>query len=120
MTVTSSTLIFTKDSKSIKKPPHLKNEVLLIYAPKELKFPRAKFTKYNTEITVTLPRNSQSFFCSKYKDEIGQFLSIKQRPWIGILNKSFFDDIVIKNGQILKTDKRFTVKNEMKTTLSTT
>ena len=33
MTVTSSTLIFTKDSKSIKKPLHLKNEVLLIYAP---------------------------------------------------------------------------------------
>ena len=33
MTVTSSTLIFTKDSTSIKKRLHLKNEVLLIYAP---------------------------------------------------------------------------------------
>ena len=116
MTATSSALIFSRDSKSIEKPLFLKDGVFLIYAPRKLKFPRAEFTKYDTEVTVTLPRDSQGFFGSKYKDEIEQFLSIIERLWIGILNKSFFKDIVIGKGQVLgffvlKTDKRFTVKN---------
>ena len=103
----------------------LKDGGFLIYAPRKLKFPPAEFTKYDTEVTVTLPRDSQGFFGSKYKDEIEQFLSIKERLWIGILNKSFFEDIVIGKGQvleffILKTDKRFTVKNETKTMSLTT
>ena len=63
MIATSSTLIFTRDSKSIKKP-----------LPRKLKFPQAEFTRYYTENTVTLPSNSQGNFCSKYKDEIEQFL----------------------------------------------
>ena len=95
---TSSTLIFTRDSKSIKKPLLLKDGTFLIYAPRKLKFPQAEFTRYYTENTVTLPSNSQGYFCSKYEDEIEQFLSIKKRLWIGILNKSFFEDIVIEKG----------------------
>ena len=90
---TSSTLIFTRDSKSIKKPLLLKDGTFLIYAPRKLKFPQAEFTRYYTENTVTL-----GYFCSKYEDEIEQFLSIKKRLWIGILNKSFFEDIVIEKG----------------------
>ena len=65
MTVTSSRLIFARDSKSIKKPLLSKDEVLLIYAPRKLKFLLAEFTKYDTEITVMLPSNSQGYFCSK-------------------------------------------------------
>ena len=125
MTATSSALIFSRDSKSIKKPLFLKDGGFLIYAPRKHKFPHAEFTKYDTEVTVTLPRDSQGFFGSKYKDEIEQFLSIIGRLWIGILNKLFFEDIVIGKGQVLgffvlKTDKRFTVKNETKTMSLTT
>ena len=125
MTATSSALIFSRHSKSIKKPLFLKDGGFLIYAPRKLKFLPAEFTKYDTEVTVTLPRDSQGFFGSKYKDEIEQFLSIKESLWIGILNKSFFEDIVIGKGQVLgffvlKTDKRFTVKNETKTMSLTT
>lgn len=45
-----------------------------------------------------LPDNSQGYFCSKYKDEIEQFQATKERLWIGILNKSLFEDIVIEKG----------------------
>ena len=67
-----------------------------------------------------IPSNSQEYFCPKYKDEVEQFLSMKERLWIGNLNKLSFEDIVIKKGQALrlfelKTDKRFSIIYETET-----
>ena len=87
MTAKSSTLIFTRDSKNIKKYSHLGHEIFLIIAPRKLTFPCAEFTKYDIEITVTLPDNSQGYFCSIYMDNIEPFLATKERLWIRILNK---------------------------------
>lgn len=46
-----------------------------------------------------------------------QFSSTKERLWNGILNKLFFKGAVIEKGKafgffVIKTDKKFTLKNE--------
>ena len=58
----TSNLVFMKEGKSIKKAMLLNDGVFLIYAPRNLKFPCSQFTKYDTEIIVTLPHNSLGFF----------------------------------------------------------
>lgn len=73
MTATSSALIFSRDNKSIKKPLFLKDGGFLIYAPRKLKFPRAEFTKYDTEVTVTLPRDPQGFLAQNIKTKLNSF-----------------------------------------------
>ena len=55
----TSDLVFTRDDKSIKTPTPLNKGVFLIYAPGKLKFPCSEFTKYDTEIAITLPDNSR-------------------------------------------------------------
>ena len=90
----TSDLVFTRDDKSIKTPTPLNKGVFLIYAPGKLKFPCSEFTKYDTEIAITLPDNSREFFCSKYKDNIEQFLCKQERLWIEILNKSVFEAVI--------------------------
>lgn len=57
------------------------------------------------------------FFCSKYRDNIEKLLHKKERPWIGILNKSLSEDIAIEKGKVLgffvmETNKKFNVKHE--------
>ena len=72
-------------------------EYFLIYAPKQLKISPMQFERYETEITVILPKNSCGCFTLKFKtDEIEQICSDKQRIWIGILNRSLTEKIVIK------------------------
>ena len=90
----TSSLAFTRDGKPIKKPTPLNEGVVLIYAPRKLKFACSQFTKYDTEIVIILPDNSRGFFCSKYKDNIEQFLCKQERLWIEILNKSVFEAVI--------------------------
>ena len=90
----TSSLVFTRDGKPIKKPTPLNEGVVLIYAPRKLKFPCSEFTKYDTEIVIILPDNSRGFFCAKYKDNIEQFLCKQERLWIEILNKSVFEAVI--------------------------
>ena len=92
-----SAVTFKKDRKNVKKPMHLKNGVFLIYAPRQLKISPIQFERYDTKITVILPKNSHGYFTSKFKtDEIEQVCGDTQWIWIGILNKSFTEEIVIK------------------------
>ena len=70
-----STVMFKKDSKNAKKLLHLKNCVFLIYAPRQLKIPHMQFERYNTEVSVILPKNS----CRFKEDEIVQVFGDTQR-----------------------------------------
>ena len=116
MTVTSSTLIFTRGSRSIKKPLFSKDGIFLIYAPWKVRYPCTQFTKYDTEIIVMLPSNWQDYFYSIHKDKIEVK---KEKLCIRILNQLFFKDIVIEKGKVLGffvlgTDKIFSVKMRRK------
>ena len=67
------TVTFKRDSKNVKKTMHLKNGAFLIYAPRQLKISPMQFERYDTEITVILPKNSYEYFTSKFKtDKIKQ------------------------------------------------
>lgn len=63
----TSNLVFARNGKSIRKLFLLNDGVFLIYAPRKRRFPCPEFTKYDTEIVVTLPDNLRGFFCSKYR-----------------------------------------------------
>ena len=55
---------------------------------------------YNTEVTVTSPKDSYGYFASKHKtDEIEQVSSNSQRIWIGVIIKSPTEDIIIKKNK---------------------
>ena len=55
-----------------------------------------RFERSDTDITVILPENSQGYFTSKFRmDKIEEVCGNKQRIWIGILNKSFTENIEI-------------------------
>ena len=85
----------------MKKPLHLKNGVFLVFAPRKLTFPPMQFNRYDREVTVTLPKDSCGYFTSKYKaDEIEWISKNTQKIWIGVINKSFTEDIVIKKGKV--------------------
>ena len=72
----------------------------MIYAPKNLTFPPIQINGYNTEVTVTSPKDSYGFFASKHKtDEIEQASSNSQRIWIGVIIKSPTEDIIIKKNK---------------------
>ena len=97
-----STVTFKRDSKNVKKPMHLKNGVFLIYAPRQLETFPMQFERYDTEITVILPKNSHGYFTSKFKtDEIELVCGDTQQIWIGILNRSLTEEIVIKKINLL-------------------
>ena len=75
--------------------------MFLIYAPRQLKISPNEFGIYDTEVTVTLPKNSCRYFTSKFKtDEIEQVCGDTQQIWIGNLNRSLTEEIVIKKQTI--------------------
>ena len=81
---------------------HLKNGVFLIYAPRQLKTSPMQFERYNIQITVILPKNPHGYFTSKFKtDEIEQVCGDTERIWIGILNRSLTEEIVITKIKLL-------------------
>ena len=88
---------FKRDNKNTKNPLHLKNGVFLICTPRKLTFPPMQFNRCDTEVMVTLPKDSYGYFTSKYKTvETEQISSNTQRICIGVINKLLTEDIVIK------------------------
>ena len=56
-----------------------------------------QFEKYDTEITVILPKKHHRYFTSKFKtDEIALVTGERERIWIGILNRSLTETFIIK------------------------
>ena len=95
-----STITFKIESKNVKKPLHLKNCLFLIYAPRQLKISPMQFERYDTEVTVILPKNSCGYFTSNFKtDEIEQVCCDTQWIWIGSLNRSLTEKISTKKKQ---------------------
>ena len=61
-----------------------------------------QFNRYDTEVTVIFPKGSRGHLISKLKtDEIEQISSNIQRIWIGILNRSLTEEMVIKKDKPL-------------------
>ena len=91
---------FKRDNKNIKNPLHLKNGVFLICTPRKLTFPPIQFNRCDTEVTVTLPKDSYGYFSSKFKTvETEQISSNLQRICIVVINKLLTEDIVIKKNK---------------------
>ena len=89
-----------RQQKCKKKTLHLKNGMFLIYAPRQLKISPMQFERYDTEVSVILPKNSCKYFTSKFKrDKIEQVCGNTQQIWIGILQRSLTEEIVVKKKQ---------------------
>ena len=68
-----SIIIFKRDNKNFKKPLHLTNGVFLFYALRNLKIPSMQFERFDTKVTIYLPKNSCGYFTTKFKtDKIEQ------------------------------------------------
>ena len=80
-----------------------------------------QYERQDTDVVVSLPKNSQGYLTSKFRtDEIGKISCNKQRLWIGTLNKSLTEDIEIKKNSVLgffvlKTKTNIEIKHETQT-----
>ena len=80
-----------------KKNSSFKNGVFLFFAPKKLKISSMQFERYDTEVAVILPKHYHRYFTSKFKtDKIEEISGDQQRIWIGTLNRSLTEEIIIK------------------------
>ena len=60
-----------------------KNYVFLLYAPRNIKIGPMQYERQDTDGVVSLPKNYQGFFTSKFRaDKIEQVSHNKQRLWI--------------------------------------
>lgn len=59
--------IFKRDSKNVKKPLHLKDYIFLLYVPRNIDIKSAEYEKYDTDVVVTLPKNSEGLITSKFR-----------------------------------------------------
>ena len=90
-------IIFKKDSKDIKKPYHLKNNVFLLYAPRNIKVEPTEFQRIDSGILAFIPENARGFVALKFReDEINEIWNGNQRLWVKILIKSYELPIEIK------------------------
>ena len=81
----TSAVHFVRDTRAIKKPQFLSNNVFLICAPKKLKFPKSLYPDYDSGLTITIPDYCSAYYCSKDKD-IKQFLGTTNRLQFKLLN----------------------------------
>ena len=90
------TLTFTRDSKNVKRPLPLEKRGAFNFTQK-IEISAMQFERHDTEVTVTLPEHYHGYFTSKFKlDEIETVTSKQQRIWIGILNRSLTETILIQ------------------------
>ena len=89
---TSSKKILTveimRDSRAIKRQELFAGNILKMFAPKNLKFQPAEYTKYDTGIVVNLPKNVKRCYCSINK----QFIKVSSGNkciYLGLLNNYF-------------------------------
>ena len=112
------TLTFRRDSKNAKKPLHMKNGVFLIYAPSKIEISPMQFSRNDTVVTVNLPENYRGYITSKFRqDKIEAVTDNQQRIWIGILNRSLTEAIVIQKNRpfgffVLEPDNDINIKHE--------
>ena len=94
-------IILKRDNANLKKPFHLKNNIFLIYSPKNREFP-GEFQRIDSGIVSFLLKNARGFITSKFReDKIKEILNGEQRLWMEIINKSFYLPIEISKGCVL-------------------
>ena len=95
-------IILKGESANLKKPFHLKNNVFLLYAPRNTKLEPTEFQRIDSGILAFIPENTRDFVTSKFrKNEINEICNGKQRLWVETLNKSCDLPIEIKKGCVL-------------------
>ena len=78
-------IVFSRDSKNVKKSYHLKNNILLLYAQRNIKIDPMEYRRQDSDIVVFMPKNSKCFLTSKLREEeIEQIWNYEQRLCIVI------------------------------------
>ena len=71
------TVTFRRNSKNVKKLIHLRNGVFFIYAFKQLKIYPIQFERFDTGITVNLPKNFVDILPQNLKQtKLNKFVAI--------------------------------------------
>ena len=87
----------------LKKPTHLKTNILTLYSPRSCYIEKADTKTIDTEIVSDLPEKATAFLISKFKGQkIETIVGPKiQRLWLTLLNESYFDRHLIKRKDII-------------------
>ena len=114
-------IILKQSQANVKKPEHLKKNVFILYSPRTIKIEPATSMRIDTEIIVSLTKNSKGFVTSIFRgDEINEFNSEQQRLWVEILNKFYEETVEIKKnnplGFVTIESEHLKFKHETKTT----
>ena len=73
-------IILKRDSTNLKKPYHLKNNVFLLYAPRNIKVKPTEFQRIDSGILGFIPENTRGFVTSKFRvDKINEIWNGNQR-----------------------------------------
>ena len=77
-------IILKRDSANVKKPFHVKNNIFLLYAPRNINTEPMKCIKIDSGILALIPENVRGFLTSKFRERNEVWI---QRLWVKILNK---------------------------------
>ena len=62
-------VILKKDSKNLNKPFHLKRNVFLLNAPRNIKIEPTEFKRIDSGILAVIPKNGRGFVKSKFRED---------------------------------------------------
>lgn len=79
-----------RDSRTIKRQELFAGNILKMFAPKNLKFQPAEYTKYDTGIVVNLPKNVKSINKKLIKINSGN-----KRIYLELLSSSFTKEFTV-------------------------
>lgn len=95
-------IILKKDSKTSKKLFHLKRNVFMLYAPRNIKIESTEFQIIDSGVLALTPKGGRGFVASKYKeDETIEISSGEQRLLVEIINRSCTSPIRMAKGCVL-------------------
>lgn len=95
-------IILKKDSKTSKKLFHLKRNVFMLYAPRNIKIEPTEFQIIDSGVLALTPKGGRGFVTSKYKeDETIEISSEEQRLLVEIINRSCTSPIRMAKGCVL-------------------
>ena len=89
----------------LKKPLRFKNNIFILYSLKKQTIETANTLAVDTEVSVSLPENTNAFLATKFEgQEIQKIIGPtngKKRLWITLLNESYFEPQIIEKGGVL-------------------
>ena len=90
--------IMFERQQDIKKSKALRKEYFLLHSLRNITIEPESNKKIDTKTTAFLPKNSKGYITSKFRtNEINEVFYGRSCLWLEILNKSFEDNIEIKN-----------------------